>query len=305
MEKAVVSVATATLMGFISRLYMLRIDYRQYPSYPQGYAIHLSLGLVASSLGAVAIPALLAKDYTAGTFLALAATQFREVRNIERETLQNLEPLELVPRGSAYIEGIARVFEARNYLAGGTALTVSAATLVLQFLPVTIMIIGGVVTGLIAMALFNRAMVGPTVGDIARVRLANITFDGPLLKVEDIIIMNIGLEEARQKYLKKGIGIIIEPKDPNAKATLANVGQRQAIAHDVSSLLGLEIDVGEPEYTPLIRRNVVTGTLGMAIIPAERNADALLEATRHVPVLEASVRKPLESMSGRMADRKE
>ena len=36
---------------------------------------------------------------------------------MERNTLQQLDGYELVPRGNTYIEGIALVFESRNYLA--------------------------------------------------------------------------------------------------------------------------------------------------------------------------------------------
>ena len=111
-----------TVIGTLSRFYLLKVDYRQYPSYPQGYLVHLSLGAIAAFLGAVAIPALANKDYTAVTFLALAAQQFRDVRGVERDSLVNLEETEVVPRGSAYIEGIAKVFEARNYIAMLTAL---------------------------------------------------------------------------------------------------------------------------------------------------------------------------------------
>ncbi|WP_217609184.1 YIEGIA domain-containing protein, partial [Bacillus sp. GbtcB10] len=56
------------------------------------------------------------KNYTAVTFLSLAAQQFRDVRNMERQSLSKIDELELVPRGAAYIEGIAMVFEGRNYL---------------------------------------------------------------------------------------------------------------------------------------------------------------------------------------------
>ena len=96
------------VLGCLGRLLLLHIDYRQYPSYPQGYVIHVSMALISSFLGAVAIPALLDKDYAAATFLGLAATQFRDVRKMERDTLANMESMELVPRGSSYIEGIAR-----------------------------------------------------------------------------------------------------------------------------------------------------------------------------------------------------
>ena len=55
--------------GIISRLLMMRTDYRQYPTYPHGKIIHISLGVIAAALGAVAIPAFLNKNYTAVTFL--------------------------------------------------------------------------------------------------------------------------------------------------------------------------------------------------------------------------------------------
>jgi hypothetical protein len=111
--------------GVLARLFMLRLDYRQYPTYPHDIITHIALGSIAALIGAVFIPALLFKQYTAVTFLALAAEQFRNVRNMERETLTKLEETELVPRGIDYIEGIARTFEARNYLTIFTAVIIS------------------------------------------------------------------------------------------------------------------------------------------------------------------------------------
>jgi len=104
---------------------MLRSDYRHYPTYPHGQLIHLALGFIAASLGAVAVPAIMKPDYTAVTFLVLAAQQFRDVRNMERENLSKLEETKLIRRGNDYIEGIARVFEARNYLVIFTAFLTS------------------------------------------------------------------------------------------------------------------------------------------------------------------------------------
>ena len=110
----------AILLGFatgvIARFCMLRSDYRNYPSYPHGYIIHLSLGAIASILAALAVPALIEEELTAVTFLVLCAQQFRDIRSMERETLMKLEEQALVPRGPDYIEGIAKVFESRNYL---------------------------------------------------------------------------------------------------------------------------------------------------------------------------------------------
>lgn len=117
-----------TLAGSITRIVLLRVDYRQYPGYPHGYIVHLTLGVIASALGAVAIPAIIEKDFTAFTFLALATQQFREIRNQERTTLESLEETELIKRGKDYIEGIAKTFEARNYLVMSTAFIAALAT---------------------------------------------------------------------------------------------------------------------------------------------------------------------------------
>ncbi|MDW2798094.1 YIEGIA domain-containing protein, partial [Clostridium boliviensis] len=133
------AVIAGLVVGFLARIRMLRTDYRQYPTYPHGQVIHLSLGLIAAALGAVAVPALLDRDYTAVTFLTLAAQQFREVRNMERETLSKMDQMELVPRGGSYIEGIAMVFEGRNYLVIFSAFITSLAV-----------IIGGWVSGTVA-----------------------------------------------------------------------------------------------------------------------------------------------------------
>ena len=294
-----------TLGGTACRLATLRRDYRQYPSYPQGYTIHMALGVIASFLGAVAPPALAAADFAAGTFLALAATQFREVRNIERETLLNLEESELVPRGGAYIEGIARVFEARNYLAMFTGLLASVAALVAGALTGSLFAAGlwGAVAAAVAAAVLRRGGEGPHVGDLAEVEIVPIEFDGPLLTVAGVVLMNIGLEEPRRRYLEEGIGVLITPKGADAAATLANIGQRQAIAHDASTLVGITKELDEPYFTPLVRRDGRTGKVVLAIVPAEKDEEVLLEAVRRVPVLEAAVRRPGRARAARAAGR--
>ena len=76
----------------------------------------------------------------------------------------------------------------------------------------------------------------------------------------------------------------------------------QAIAHDVSSMVGVRMDVGEQEYTPLVRRDPVSGKLVIVIVPSEDDEQAFLEAISNVPVLEGAIRKPLRSVAGRMMD---
>ncbi|NPV52323.1 MAG: hypothetical protein HPY71_02225 [Firmicutes bacterium] len=293
-------ISFAVAMGVLARYYMLRVDYRQYPSYPHGYVIHMGLGLIAASLGALAIPALLKRDYMAVTILALAAQQFREVRDMERRSLERIEETELVPRGAAYIEGIAKVFEARNYLAMLVGLIVSGVVFLAPF-PLVFNLLLGAISGVISMNVLNKGMVGDRVGDIAVVRQAELRFAGSLLMVEDVVLTNIGLKGSRELYLSSGLAVVIEPKDDNARATLANLGQRQAIAHDAAAIMGVRLDVSEPEFVPLARLSTKTGRVAFVILPIERDVESLLEAIRRVPVLESARRSPLRTLAGRYA----
>ena len=271
-------------MGFFDRLYLLCSDYRSYPSYPHGYVIHLSLGAIAAALAAVAIPALLVKEYTAITFLVLCAQQFRDIRNMERETLLKLEDSQLVPRGADYIEGIAKVFEARNYLVMMVALVTTGGIIFLE-------VRAGVFLGILAIIASHILMSGQKIGEIAEVREGRVSFDGPLLMVEDIVIMNVGEKKARTKILSEGVGLILTGKDDNGRAALNNLGQRQAILHDIAAIIGSKAEIGEPSYTPMARKNVDTGAIGIYFLPNERDIEGLIKAVKRTPLLESAVSK--------------
>ena len=271
-------------MGFFDRLYLLCSDYRSYPSYPHGYVIHLSLGAIAAALAAVAIPALLVKEYTAITFLVLCAQQFRDIRNMERETLLKLEDSQLVPRGADYIEGIAKVFEARNYLVMMVALVTTGGIIFLE-------VRAGVFLGILAIIASHILMSGQKIGEIAEVREGRVSFDGPLLMVDDIVIMNVGEKKARTKILSEGVGLILTGKDDNGRAALNNLGQRQAILHDIAAIIGSKAEIGVPSYTPMARKNVDTGAIGIYFLPNERDVEGLIKAVKRTPLLESAVSK--------------
>ena len=294
MEKDILTIICGVAMGTVARYWMMRRDFRQYPSYPHATVTHLALGFVAATLGAVAIPAIAAKEYTAVTFLALAATQFRDVRNMEREMLSALEQSKLVSRGPDFIEGIARTFEARIYLVVFVSLTTSLFAFI--FSP-----LAGILAGVFAMLLVRRFMRGYLVRDVAKVRPAKVHFNGPNLFVEDIHIMNIALPEIKKIYEERGRGVIIEPLNDNGREILANVGQRQAIAHDTAMLLGVHRDVDTAEFTPLVRRKLDTGRVGLVIVPIEPDIECIVEAVKNVPVLESAFVKPLQAKVGRSA----
>ena len=118
------------IIGLLTRIYMSRTDYRQYPTYLHGKIIHIALGFIAAALGTLAVPSIMEEDFTAVTFLTVAASQFREVRNMERNTLAELDNYEMVPRGKTYIEGIAIAFESRNYLVIFTSLVTTLLYLI-------------------------------------------------------------------------------------------------------------------------------------------------------------------------------
>lgn len=280
---------TSVFVGTIGRVYLLRVDYRQYPSYPRGVIMHLTFGLIGAALGAIAIPALIHKDYAAVTFLALAAEQFRNIRTMERENLTNIEEIELVQRGKSYIEEIAKIFEARNYIVVLSSLTTSA--LLYYFNNKYLAIFAGI----LVLIILKYIMKGEKIQDIANVRIGKIWFKNTLLYVDDVVIMNVGLKEARERILKTGVAVVLEPVDENASITLSNIGQRQAIIHDAVAQVGIKKDLDEPDFTPLARRNIDNGNVMIIFYPSIKNEKALLRAVKYAPVLESTRRSPSES----------
>ncbi len=275
------------VMGTISRIYMLRTDYRQYPTYLHGKTIHIALGFIAAGLGTVAVPSILEEEFTAITFLTIAASQFREVRNMERNTLTELDGYEMVPRGSTYIEGIAIAFESRNYLVIFTSLVST-----MGYLLVNIWV--GLISGLIAILIGRALMSGGKIRDIVDIEYVKPRFDGAGLYVDNIYIMNIGLSARQEEVLKYGMGFILKPKNFNARTTIANLGQRQAILHDVSNALGVYRDSGTPALVPLAKRDLDDGRIGVFVLPQEKNIERAIEIIGAVPTLENAIRMPTE-----------
>jgi uncharacterized protein len=278
--------------GVISRLYMLRTDYRQYPTYLHGKIIHVALGFIAAGLGTIAIPAIMEEEFTAITFLTLAASQFREVRNMERNTLSGLDGYELVPRGSTYIEGIAVAFESRNYLVIFTSLTTTFAYLVFN-------IWAALAAGVICLIISKKLMAGSKMKDIVQIEYKEPHFEGAGLYIDNIYIMNIGIPEKQEAVLKYGMGFILTPKNYNARTTIANLGQRQAILHDVSTALGVHRDSGEPSLVPLAKRDLDDGRVGVFVLPQGGDIELAKTVIGEVPTLENAIRMPSESKANK------
>ncbi|KAF0818820.1 putative membrane protein [Bacillus sp. ZZV12-4809] len=273
--------------GTLTRIYMLRTDYRQYPTYLHGKIIHVALGFIAAGLGTVAIPSIMEEDFTAITFLTLAASQFREVRNMERNTLTELDSYEMVPRGKTYIEGVAIAFESRNYLVIFTSLLSTLGFLLFNLW-------GGLAAAGLAIMISMKLMSGGKLKDIVDIEFVEPRFDGAGLYVDNIYIMNIGLPERQEEVLRYGMGFILNPKNFNARSTIANLGQRQAILHDVSTALGVYRDSGTPALVPLAKRDLDDGRVGVFVLPQEKDINKALKIIEAVPTLENAIRMPTE-----------
>jgi len=272
------------IAGLISRLISLRSGRDHYPGYPSGYISQLALGIIAAMVGSSIITALVGKQFTAATFLTLAATQFRDVRTTEAATLTAEENLILVPRGAGYIAGIAITYEARNYAAMLVALVTSAGGAFLGWIPGAILAILAIVAG-------EYFMHGPTVGQMIEVRPSKISFEkGSLLYAGDVMLMEVGLPHSRQRWLEDGLAVELIPKNPRGESALWDVAQRQAITHAAAAAVGVQKDVGYPDQMPLTRMELPhpSGKAGLGILPVHRDMDTLIAAIKAAPVLESS-----------------
>lgn len=270
------------VMGTIARIVTLRIDTRQNPSYPTGGFINIVIGILASFLGAVAIPSLLNKEFTAVTFIALAIQHFRDVRKTEKESLEDLEKTEYSKRGAAYIDGIAKTYESRNYLSLLTSLFVVLILSIVSADSLVINMIGAAASGFGMIYFLTRITKGKCIGDICNIREGKITIDHSDLLVNGMFVTNVlGTERSRDLFLKEGIGIVIEPKTDKFRITVENYGQRQAMLFEATRTFGVK------RYS-FTRKNFTNGALLLAFVPIIRDSDAIIDVIKKTPVLESS-----------------
>ncbi|GBG55868.1 hypothetical protein SPFL3102_02807 [Sporomusaceae bacterium FL31] len=283
-------IAIATIMGTLARVFVLKVDYRQYPSYPNGYMIHIVTGFISASLGAVAIPAIMSKNYTAVTFLALALTQFRDVRKTEKDSLKELENTEFTPRGDAYIDGIAKSFESRNYLALIIAISAGITIEVLKDFGDTIGSISGVIVSALLFYYISQFSKGKTVGEIAIISLGQITVKESNLYVDEIFISNlVGTDNAEKMLIEEGVAVLIEPREEHFSITLDNFGQRKAVLFEATRSLGVK----RYHFT---RKDFASGKTVIVFVPIIKDMDKLIRTIKNTPLLE-SVKKSHSIMS--------
>ncbi|MCF6092437.1 YIEGIA family protein [Microaerobacter geothermalis] len=279
-HESLVLILTAIIMGTLARWLTIKEDYRQYPTYPNGYLIHLVTGFIASALGAVAIPALLTKNFVAVTFLTLAIQQFRDVRKMEKESLKDLESTEYTFRGDAYIDGIAKTFESRNYfsllVSLGTAISMQLTTSEEDWINISV----GVVTGLLLVYILKRFSKGKTVGDIADVEEGKVEVKGTELYVNGVFVSNLlGTDNAQEMFKKEGMAVVINPREDHFRIALDHFGQRQAILFEATKALGVK------RYH-FSRKEYEQGRIIITLVPIKKDIDALIEVVKKSPLLE-------------------
>lgn len=285
------AVGLALVLGMLSRLIVLRMVNKQQPTQPQDYIEQLILSFIASALGAIAFPALLDKEFAALTFLSVGIQQFQEVASEEQLTLSNLDKVDLVSKGSTYINEVSKNYEVRNYLSIFSSLAASMTFILanneLKFNFIMCTIVSIIATGIVGY-IFKKILANKSLEDIVDVEVVPIEFDGPLLTINETVITNVGLEDSRNRYLKKGIGIKVIPKDIIAAGIISDTAQQQAMVHNVYLHMGIDRDVDEPEFMPIARTNPTDRSVNFGFIPLVRDIDLTVEAVKSTPILDSA-----------------
>lgn len=285
------SFIVAIVIGILCRGLVLRVTDKQYPSRPQDYLEQIIISALSASLGAIALPALMDKEFSALTFFAVAIQQFQGLAQQERITLENIDKSEMVPKGSSYVEEIASTYEARSYISLFSSLAASLIFIFMskkynfRFFACTIgAIIGGAIIGLI----FKRYLRRDSVGDIAKIIPAKINFDGPILKVNNVVITNIGLEDTRKKYIEEGLAVEIIPNNLGDFGIVNDEGQREAILHNIFLHLGINKDVDEKDILAISRTDLDKNTVVLPFIPILKDMNSMIEVIKSTPIIETA-----------------
>ena len=279
-----VQIVLGIIMGTAARFLTLRIDTRQVPSYPNNYFINLVTGFFAASLGAVAIPSLLSNDFAAITFLMLAVQHFRDIRKQIQESLEQVDEVGFAPRGKAYIDGISKTFESRNYICLLTSFGTVLALSVIGSADIRVNIAVAMITGAALIWAMLRFTKGKCIGDICTLSFGEIDVRNSELYVDGIWVTGmLGLAKRQELFRQEGIALVATPKSDKQRLTLENSGQRAAVLHEAARSFGTK----ELAFT---KRSFSDGRVVVAFVPIISDREGILEAVRSTPILE-SVRK--------------
>lgn len=285
---------TAMIIGTLCRFFVLRVKDKQYPSRPQDYIEQIIIAALAASLGAVALPALIDKEFSALTFLAVGIQQFQGLSQQEKITLENMDEDEIVSKGEGYISEIASTYEVRSYVSLFSALIASIIYIYTArafdadaLVCVILSAIGGAIVGFLFKIMLRR----PSINDISDIYLAKISFKESLLQVNGITMTNIGLKASRKKYLEEGLAIEIVPKDMASFGIINDINQQRAIMHNIYIHLGFDKDEDEVDLRPMVRTDLDKRSIVIIMIPLLKDEITFMQVAGSTPVLDVAKRK--------------
>ena len=200
---------------------------------------------------------------------------------MEKESLSDLENTEYTYRGNAYIDGIAKTFESRNYIAFITSFIVSLSITVFPF-NLWINIIAGIIVGFAVIYFLSRFTKGKSIGDIAQVKQGKIEVKDSNLFVDDIFVSNLlGTDNAEKLFKEEGLAVVIYPNEDHYRINLDHFGQRQAALFEATRALG------NKRYN-FTRKDYEKGRIVIALVPIKQDIDALIEVVKKCPLLEST-----------------
>jgi hypothetical protein len=230
----------------------------------------------------VAIPALILQDFTAITFLALATQHFRDIRKMEFESMLKLDHVGFSKRGEAYIDGIAKTYEARHYISLVSAIVTVLVMLIVGKAYPILQVAVGLAAGLAATMLMKRYTKGKSVGDICEIKPGTIRVEGSELYVDDVFVSSVlGTARSRDLFLREGLAVVVTPKDDIFRISLDNYGQREAMLFEACRALGVK-------RFRFSRKSFSKGVIVIALVPIVRNIDTMMDAIKSTPILESS-----------------
>ena len=136
--------------------------------------------------------------------------------------------------------------------------------------------------------IFRRLLRRKSVNDVADIYMAKISFDGPILKVNDIVMTNIGLKDSRKKYLEKGLAIEIVPKSMSDFGIVNDIGQQKAIMHNIYIHLGMDKDVDESDLLAISKTDLDKKSVVIVMIPLLKDEITFMQVAGSTPILETS-----------------
>lgn len=285
---------SALIIGTLCRFLVLRVIDKQYPTRPLDYIEQIIMAGLSASLGAIAFPALIDKEFSALTFFAVGIQQFQGLSQQEGITLDNLDNDEVVPKGESYVQEIAATYESRSYISLFSALAASVGyiyfarryNLGVLWCNVIAIISGGIV-GLI----FRYSLRRKSIGDLADVVPANLEFKDTILEVNGVIINNIGLKSTRDRYMKKGMAVEVIPKNMASFGVINDLGQRQAILHNIFIHMGIDKDIDEVDILAITKTDLERKSVVIPITPILQDMDELIRVIKSTPVIETAKNK--------------